>query len=145
VKHSPSLDNIRPSSSRDIPCFLRNPKVNLSFCAARRHFVVQLSKSQEFSALKMGPPNCLNGSCPIGHYLPLDPALHPRKIANLRQPKTRRVEVSFTCTQEPATYVCPQPYISSPCLDIVLSTSILLSSYHTRVGLPKSTKSCMHI
>ena len=125
MKHSSSRDTIRPSASRDIPCVLRNPKVNLPFCTARRHFVVQLSKRQEFSAQKMGPPNCFNGSCPVGHQLPLDPAPRPRKSANLRQPKIRRVQVSFARTQEPVTYVCLQPYTTSPRLHIVLLTSIL--------------------
>jgi hypothetical protein len=85
----------------------------------------------------MGPPDCFNGSYPIGHQLLIDPAPHPRKSANLRQLKTRRVEVSFACTQEPVTYVSLQPYTSSPCLYIVLLTPILILSYHTRVGLPR--------
>jgi len=33
--------------------------------------------------------------------------------------------------------------ISSPCFDIVLLTSILLSSYHTRVGLPRDFPSSL--
>jgi len=44
MKHRPSRDTIRPSAIIDIPRILRNPKVNVPFCAAQLHFVVQLSK-----------------------------------------------------------------------------------------------------
>lgn len=122
---------------------LRNPKFNLLFlCSASSLRSSTVETSKNFQSLKMGPPNCLSGSCPIGHQLP-DPVSHPRKIANLRQPKTRRVEFSFACTQEVVTYVCPHPYTSSPCLHIVLITSILISSYNSCVGLPRDFSSSL--
>jgi hypothetical protein len=145
MKNSPSRDTIKLSASRDIPCILRNPNLICHFVQHGVNSWFRNRNVQEFSALKIGPPNCLNGSCPTGHQLPLDLAPHPRKSANLRQPKTRRVEVSFACTQEPVTCVCPQPYTSSPCLHIALWTSILLSAYQTRVGLPRDFASSLPI
>jgi hypothetical protein len=143
MKYSPSRDSIRPSASRDIACILKIRNLISPFAQRGVNSWFICRNVQQFSALKMGPPNCFNGSYPTGHQLPLDPALHPRKSANLRYPKTRRVEVSFACTQEPVTYVSPHPYTSSPCLYIVLLTSILISSYHTRVGLPRDFSSSL--
>ena len=137
MKHRPSRDTVRPSASRDIPCILRNPKVNVLFCAAQRHFVVQLSERPRIFNAEDGTTKLSQWVMPNLASITLDLAPHPRRSANLREAKTRRVEVSFACTQESVTYVCPQPYTLSPCLRIVLLTSILISSYHTPVGLPR--------
>ena len=83
--HSPFRDAIRPSPSRDIPCVLRKPKVNLPFLVQRgvtSWFNCRIV--QVFLALKEGTPKFLNASGPFGHQLPLDPAPHPRKTAALR-------------------------------------------------------------
>jgi hypothetical protein len=85
----------------------------------------------------MGPPNSLNGSCPIGHQLPLDPAPYPRKVQTCDNLKLAEWKSRLYVHKSRSLMSVSHIHTSSSCLHIVLLTAILISFYHTFVGLPR--------